>query len=88
MGYQQLRRGLGDCRDGIEASGEDQPRLACPVVLAQDPVLRGQQSLLLGQDQQVPFLKGQEGDVICKSRLHTRAEKPQFTKGSAKAVVC
>lgn len=84
-GYQKLCRGLGDRRDGIEAGGKHQPRLACPVILALDPILRGQQPLLLCQDQQVPLLEGQEGDIICNYKSHTQAEDPPFTKGSEEA---
>lgn len=87
-GYQQLCRGLGDRRDGIEAGGEHQPCLACPVILALDPILRGQQALLFCQDQQIPLLEGQEGDVICNYRSHTQAEDLSFTKGSEEARGC
>lgn len=81
MSYQQLGRGLGDRWDGIDAGRGHQSRLARPVILAQGPVLRGQQPLLLCQDQQVPLLEGQEGGVICNFRSHTGAEKPPLTKG-------
>lgn len=80
--YQQLRRGFGDCRDGIETGGGHKPHAARPVVLAQGPALRSQQPLLLRQDHQVPLLEGQEGNVTWNSKSHTQGQRSRRLPGA------